>query len=175
MKSLEFEARTEREVTTGGMAYVDQANIPDVDDSEDPRAGDAPPELYVKADFDTMVVEKNRALMGGKVIDSTHKTFIGQWVQLVVEDNGRDPRVPDQLTWAFCQPQNRTWVPSDADWKDDDGAYLSWWATDAERKDDVGIPSVNLLAEEKSCPVFSLALYSFAEIQKPEGDIVVEP
>lgn len=173
-KSVELDARTdERGVTTGFMSFVDAAKIPDVDDPEDPRAGEAPPELSIKAELDSLTVEKNRALMSGIIRDSSHRTYIGKWVQLVVEDNGREP---DKLTWWFCAPPAGSWIPSDAERKDDDGAYLRWWATDAERKDDVGIPSKNLLpSEEKACQVYPLWLYSFAEILKWEGDIIVKP
>jgi hypothetical protein len=174
VKSVEFDAKTdERGTTTGQMTFTDQARVPDVDDPEDPRAGDAPPDFYMKAELDSLTVEKNRALMSGTVRDSSHKTYVGKWVQLVVEDNGREP---DKLTWWFCKPPATGWVPSDAERKDDDGAYLRWWATDAERKDDVGIPSKNLIpGEEKSCQVYPLSVYSFADVMKWEGDIIVQP
>lgn len=176
-KHVEFDARTDAKGTTAGlMTFIDQAKIPDVDDVEDPRAGDAPPELYIKAKLDGLKVEKNRALMSGTVLESSHKTYIGRWVQLVVEDNGIDPKVPDRLTWAFCRPRAGGWVPADAERRDDDGAYLRWWATDAERDDDVGIPSVNLLGdEEKSCPAYPLSFYTFVNVRKGEGDIIVQP
>ena len=173
-KYVELDARTdERGVTTGLMTFVDEARIPDVDDAEDPGAGDAPREFYIKAELDGLTVDKNRALMSGTIRDSSHKTYIGRWVQLVVEDNGREP---DRLTWWFCRPTSGTWIPSDAELAFDDGAYWRWWATDAERKDDVGIPSKNLLpSEERGCQVYPLSLYSFAEILKWEGDIIVQP
>lgn len=175
VKSVEFEARTSKGVTTGFMTFVDEAKTPDTEDAEDPHSGDALP-IYIKADLDSLTVEKNRAVMGGIVRDSSHKTYLGKWVQLVVEDNGQELRVPDQLTWSVCASQVRGWVPSDAERKDDDGAYLSWWATDAERKDDVGIPSESLISrEEKGCRIYSLQVYPFADLRKWEGDIVVRP
>lgn len=174
IRSLEFDAKAdERGTTNGKMVYVDPTAVPDTDDAEDPRAGDPPKGFSMTATLDSLTVEKNRALMGGTVVESSHKNYIGKWVQLVVEDNGQELRIPDQLVWAFCKAKPGSWVPSDAELKEDDGAYLSWWATDAERKDDVGIPSRNLLAEEKSCPVLPLSAYVFAEPQKWDGDIVV--
>lgn len=176
VKYIEFEAVTdERGVTTGSLAFVDPARIPDSEDPDEaPR--DAPPELYIKADLDGLTIEKNRAILRGMVRDSSHRTYLGKWVQLVVEDNGESLRLPDQLTWRFCQRQPAGWVPSDADRDDDRGAYLSWWATDADRKDDVGIPSVSLLPKEDSgCVVYPLAVYPFANLVKWEGDIVVQP
>jgi hypothetical protein len=173
VKYIEFDASAE---SMGTMTFIDQARIPDSDDPEDPRQGDPPAELYVKAELYDLTVEKNRAVMNGAVVDSSHSTYIGKWVQLVVEDNWEDPRLPDQLTWSFCTRRTTGWVPSDAELPYDDGAYLHWWATDAERKDDVGIPSPNLLPEEeRSCRIYPIWLYSFPEIHKWEGDIVVKP
>jgi hypothetical protein len=177
IKSVDFDATTDgRGSTTGQMTFTDEAKIPDVDDSEDPRAGDPPPQFYIKATINDMTVEKNRALMNGTVVDSSHKTYIGKWVQLVVEDNGNGLETPDHLTWTFCRSQSQGWIPSDAELPRDDGAYLSWWATDAERKDDVGIPSPSLLPkEDKSCPVLSIWSYAFANVSKWDGDIIVKP
>ncbi len=176
IKSVEFAASTDsRGFTSGQMTFLDPAPIADVDDPEDPRAGEPFGELYLKAEFDVLTIEKNRALMSGIVRDSSHKTYIGRWVQLVVEDNGDNSREPDRIIWSFCKPPEGGWIPSDAERKDDDGAYLRWWATDAELKDDVGIPSVNLLgnSEERSCRVYPLFSYAFLEPLKWDGDVVV--
>lgn len=176
IRSLEFDASTdERGTTTGKMTFTDESRIPDTDDPEDPRAGDPLPSFAMTATLDHLTVEKNRALLSGTIVESTHKSYVGKWVQLVVEDNAENPRVPDQLVWRVCTSVPKGWVPSDADRKDDDGAYLKWWATDLERKDDVGIPSVDLLAEEKSCPVLPLSAYAFAAVEKWDGDIIVRP
>lgn len=174
IKYVDFEARSDGKVTTGPLVFTDDAWISDFD-VEDPEPGDSPPQLYVKAALDSMTVEKNQAILGGTVTDSSHRSYIGRWVQLVVEDGGDNPEVPDRLTWRFCQPPPGSWVPSDAELPRDDGAYLRWWATDAERKDDVGIPSTDLLAGQTSCPVLPLGVYLFAEPLKWEGDIIVQP
>jgi hypothetical protein len=175
IKSVEFSASTDdRGKTTGSLTFTDEAAIPDVDDPEDPRAGDAPRGFYLKADLDTLTVDKNRALMGGFVRDSDHVTYIGKWVQLVVEDNGLDTRIPDRVVWTFCNSPSQGWVPSDAELTNDNGAFLHWWATDAERKGDVGIPSVDLLGKNTSCPVYPVWLYDFADLLKWDGDIVVQ-
>jgi hypothetical protein len=175
VKSVDFDASTDSKGTTRGyLTLTDEAAIPDVDDPEDPRAGDAPKSFYIKADLDTLTVEKNRAVMGGTVRDSDHVNYIGTWVQLVIEDNGLNREIPDNLTWSFCKPQASAWVPSDAELKNDNGAYLHWWATDAERKDDVGIPSVDLLGKTTSCPVYPFFTYSFADLLKWDGDMIVQ-
>jgi hypothetical protein len=175
-RSVELDARSdERGRATGHLTFIDQSKIPDGDDVEDPRSDDAPPELYIRAELDGLTIEKNRALVSGTIMDSSHRSYIGKWVQLVVEDNGDNLRVPDRLTWAFCRPSVERWVPTDADRKDDDGAYLRWWATDADRDDDVGVPSIDLLADESGCRIHPLSSYSFAEVLKKEGDLIVQP
>lgn len=175
-RTLEFAASTDsRGYTSGGMTLIDAAGAVD-SDAEETDPEERPFELYVKADFHELTVEKNRAVMNGRIVDSSHRTYLGKFVQLVVEDNGVESRTPDQLVWRFCQPQPGGWIPSDAELDRDDGAFLSWWATDAERKDDEGIPSRNLIpGEEKSCPVFPFQAYSFASLLKWEGDLVVIP
>ncbi|HKV13222.1 MAG TPA: hypothetical protein VJ725_34095, partial [Thermoanaerobaculia bacterium] len=176
VRSLEFDASTdERGTTAGKMTFTDESRIPDAEDPEDPRAGDPLPSFAMTASLDQMTIEKNRALLSGTIVESTHKSYVGKWVQLVVEDNAENPRLPDRLVWKVCTPVPKGWVPSDAERKDDDGAYLHWWATDLERKDDVGIPSVDLLAGEKSCSVLPLSAYAFADVQKWDGDIIVRP
>lgn len=174
---IEFSATTDREGnTTGGMAYHDPSRIPDDDNDGDPppKPGDMPSEFYIKADFNGMTVEKNRAMMNGVIVDSSHRTYVGRWVQLVVEDNAENRELPDQLSWQICKPEPGGWIPSDFEVKGDNGAYLSWWATDAERKDDVGIPSKDLIPGSlKSCQIHPLSAYSFHTLYKWEGDIVV--
>ena len=174
IKYVDFEARSDGKTTDGQLTFTDEAWISDYD-PEDPRPGDSPRELFVKASLDSLTVERNQAMLGGTVTDSSHRSYIGKWVQLVVEDNGEGVEVPDRLTWSFCQPPPGSWVPVDAENPRDDGAYLRWWATDAERKDDVGIPSTDLLAKPTGCPVHLLAVYPFADLIKWEGDIVVQP
>ncbi|MFP5284631.1 MAG: hypothetical protein ACLGI9_02735 [Thermoanaerobaculia bacterium] len=174
IKYVDFEARSDGKVTTGQLTFTDEAWISDFD-VEDPRPGDSPPQLYLKASIDSLTVERNQAILGGTVRESSHRSYIGRWVQLVVEDNGNGLEVPDRLAWRLCQPPPGSWVPSDADNPRDDGAYLRWWATDAERKDDVGIPSVDLLAKQTSCPLLPLGVYHFAEPLKWEGDLIVQP
>lgn len=174
VKAVDFNAwNDERGFASGQITFTDQALFPDSDDAEDPRAEGT--SLVIRASVEDLRVEKNRALMNATVVDSSHKTYIGARIQFVVEDNTDDLRVPDRLTWTFCRPQTTGWVPSDAELKYDDGAYLSWWATDAERRDDVGVPSINLLANaEQTCPIFPISSYAFADITKAEGDISVK-
>ena len=177
-KSIEFSASLdERGDATGQMTFRDQTFIPerDVDgvviDDDKEETGS---EFYLTASLDSLKVERNRAVMGGTITDSSHKDFVGRWVQLVVEDNGAGDSEPDKLSWQVFRPEEARWIPADAELKDDEGAWWKWWATDAEREDDAGVPSPNIIpGSSKGCPVFPLSSYEFAEVVTGEGDIRV--
>lgn len=175
MKYLEFDVKGgERGAATGYMVFTDAAKIvvQDPDGNGEPSR-DEPVEFFMKAEFDAMTVEKNRALISGVVRDSSHRSYIGKWVQLVIEDND-GVEVADKFLWSFCEPEPGGWIPSDAELKDDQGAFLSWWATDAERRDDVGIPSPSLIPGSlKACKAQSLQSYEFANILKGDGAISI--
>ena len=174
-KQIEFEAtRDERGTTLGQMTYRDQAGIVEREDDapgEPPES--KPEEFFMTADLDSLSIEKNRALMGGVIRDSSVRSYIGKWVQLVVEDNGENLETPDKLSWCFCKPEEGGWIPQDAEDPRDQGAYLSWWATDAELSDDKGVQSTNIIpGTRRGCPTFPLGSYRFPKI-KGEGQIQV--
>ena len=175
-KYLEFDAKSgERGAATGYMIFNDEANLvfQDVDGNGDVPKEESVP-FTMKAEFESMTIEKNRAVINGVIRDSSYRSYIGKFVQLVVEDNdGVD--VPDKFVWSFCQPEPGGWIPQDAEDPNDRGAFLSWWATDAERKDDAGIPSPNLIPGSlKSCKIHPLPAYEFAPIFKGDGVITIK-
>ena len=174
-KSFEFDARSDdKGGATGFMLFNDEAKVvfQDVDGTDDiPR--DEPVPFTMKASLDAMTIEKNRAIMNGVISDSSYRSYIGKWVQLVIEDND-GVEVPDKFVWTFCTPEPGGWIPQDAEVPGDRGAFMSWWATDAERKDDVGIPSPNLIPGSlKSCKVYPIRAYEFAPILKGDGVITI--
>ena len=172
-KTVEFDARWDGQgATTGRMTFRDEARIveQDVDGTGD-RLEESSSEFYMTADLDSLTIENNRAVMGGTVRESSHPSYVGKWVQLVVEDNSE---TPDQLTWCFCQPEPGGWTPVDAEDPRDEGAWARWWATDAEREDDRGVQSANIIPGNRtSCPTFSLSAYEFPEA-RGEGQIQVQ-
>jgi hypothetical protein len=174
-KYLEFDATSDdKGGATGYMIFNDEAPVifQDVDGTGEPR--DEPLPFTMKAEFSSMTIEKNHALINGVVRDSNYPGYIGKWVQLVIEDND-GIRVPDRFVWSFCQADPGGWIPSDFEVPGDRGAFMSWWATDAERKDDVGIPSPNLIPGSlKSCRVYPLAGYDFASFFKGDGTITIK-
>lgn len=176
-KSVEFNATSdERGVTTGQMTFRDEAGVIEQDPDGEGGHREGSAEFYITAFLDTLTIDRNRAVMSGTVADSNIRSYIGKWVQLVVEDNGDGREEPDKLTWCFCQPEERGWVPADAEVRGDQGAYSQWWATDAEREDDRGVQSTNIIPGSRtSCKVFPLSAYPFAEVRTGEGQIQVQP
>jgi hypothetical protein len=174
LKAFEFEARTdEKGNTTGFMKFTDEAKImfEDVDGTGDPQ--DEPGQFFMTAALDSMKIEKNTAVISGVVRESSHRSYVGKWIQLVIEDND-GTRVADQFGWSFCQPDLGGWIPSDAEVPGDNGAFMKWWATDAERKDDVGVPSPNIIPGSlKACVVHPVRAYEWATIFKGDGDIKI--
>jgi hypothetical protein len=155
----------------GQLTITDEApiNYQDVDGTgdktEDVRG------YYIKAEFDSMTVSKNKAVMSGIVRDSSVRDYIGQRVLLTVVDNGDNTRVADQVTWGVYKQIDRGWVASDAERKEDEGVGLRWWATDAERKDDVGYAMPK--DEKTTTQSFPVAAYTYWDIAKAAGDILV--
>ena len=176
-KSVEFSATSdERGATTGQMTFRDEAPIIEQDVDGVGGHNERSSEFFMMAVLDTLTIDRNRAVMSGTVADSNIRSYIGKWVQLVVEDNGDGREEPDKLTWCFCQPEEGGWVPADAEVREDQGAYSQWWATDAEREDDKGVQSTNIIPGNKtSCKVFPLSAYPFADVRTGEGQIQVQP
>jgi len=173
-KYVEFNATSdERGTTTGQMTFKDEAVIVEQDPDGEPKGGSGA-QFYMTASLNSLTIDGNRALLGGTIVESSNSSYVGQWVQLVVEDNGTER--PDRLTWCFCQPEKGGWVPADAEVSGDEGAWWKWWATDAEVKDDAGVQSTNIIPGNKtSCKVLPLSAYPFAEIKSGEGQIQVQP
>jgi hypothetical protein len=175
-KYFEFDARTDdRGTTTGYMVLNDEAKVlfADVDGTgEFPR--DEEVAFSMKADLDGMTIEKNRAIISGVVRDSSYPSYIGKWVQLVIEDND-GIEVRDRFGWSVCQPEMGGWIPQDSEVPGDRGAFMSWWATDSERKDDVGIPSPNIIPGSlKACRANPLASYDYVSFLKGDGVIQIK-
>jgi hypothetical protein len=172
-KSIEFSAQTdERGATTGQMTFSDEARISDRDPDDVDQRDDPPASFFVTATFDALTIDRNRAVINGVVRDSSNRSVIGQWVQLIVEDNGTEG---DQVNWRFCAALPGGWVPFDAEDPRDEGAWWHWWATDFENRDDVGMDSPSVMPGlARSCESVSLATFSFLET-RGEGQIEVRP
>lgn len=171
-KQVEFNATSDGQSATGQMTLRDEAKATDQDPEDEERREDSSAEFSMIADLDSLTIENNRALLGGTVRESSHRSYIGKWVQLVVEDNGDEP---DKLSWRLCQPEPGGWTPVDAEDPKDEGAWWKWWATDAEQKEDRGVQSTNVIpGTRRGCATYPLSSYEFPE-ERGEGQIQIQP
>ncbi len=176
IRYLEFDVSTDgRGATSGYMLFTDETKVSMKDvDPDGPPPREESIQFSMKADFDSMMIEKNRAVISGVIRESSHPGYLGKWVRLVIEDND-GVEVLDKFGWSFCAQEEGGWIPSDAEDPNDRGAFMSWWSTDAERKDDVGIPSPNLIPGNlKGCKSYPTLAYDFVEFAKGDGAISIK-
>ncbi|HEX8139608.1 MAG TPA: hypothetical protein VF544_18760 [Pyrinomonadaceae bacterium] len=177
-KNLDFVAVTNRDGSASGrMSFSGPAEFPDQDVDGTGKGGFSGriENLQIDAEFDGLVVDRNRAVMSGTVVGSTLGDYVGQRVLLVVEDNGAgiEDKAADKLTWGVYKPAETGWIPSDAEVKDDRGWSMTWLATDAERRDDKGFQ----ITREWSLTThtFPVSSYDFVDPASGAGNITVKP
>jgi len=176
-KAIEFAARGNGDGTASGrITFSGPSEFPDQDVDGDGTGGFSGrlEDLQITAEIDGMAVERNRAVMSGVVTGSTLSDYIGQRVLLVVEDNGDGiAREGDKFSWGLYKPQEISWIPSDADLREDNGWSMTWIATDADRRDDEGIQITREWV--RNCQSFPLSSYDFVDVTDGEGNIQVQP
>jgi hypothetical protein len=177
-KNLDFTAVTNRDGSaTGRMSFSGPAEFPDQDVDGTGKGGFSGriENLQIDAEFDGLVVDRNRAVMSGTVVGSTLSDYIGQRVLLVVEDNGLgiEDKAADKLTWGVYKPAETGWIPEDAEVKGDRGWSMTWLATDAERRDDKGVQITRDWS--LTTQTFPVSSYDFVEPSSGAGDIIVKP
>lgn len=167
-RMVEFSAREGADGQAAGeMMFSDPSAVPVEDPDEQERVKTEG--VLVKARFDCMQINENRAVIGGEIYESNVLSTVGRRVLLVVEDNGLER---DRLMWGIFQQPAKGWEPKDAERDDDEGARMKWIATDFERRDDVGIPSD--LSKMVTCKSFPLEAFEFPEIKTSGGDLQVQ-
>lgn len=176
-KTIEFDVRTDSSGNTAGeMTFSGQTELSDQDlDGDGSLGSSGQTEFEIKANFDCLSINGNRAVMSGVVTGATFNNLQGQRLLLVVEDNGEGVKAsePDRFTWGIYSTVTQSWVPVDAEREDDIGASLTWIAKDAEREDDPGIPSNK--STIISCQSFPVSSYSLVDLNHGDGNIQVKP
>lgn len=174
-RTIEFNAKgLSSGRASGDLALTEPLALPDqdVDGAGVPEVKETT--LSLRVDVDCLTVERNRAVLGGRVRESNVQSYVGRRMLLTLEDNAEaENPAPDRYTFGFYGSASPAWVPSDAELKFDPGVGLTWVATDAERDDDKGISSQP--REQGDCQGFPLASYELEELPKNGGDIQVKP
>jgi hypothetical protein len=170
--TVKYEAAGEGTFASGRMTFTGSFDRTQKGDED---TGPSIDYLEITVSLDCHRVERNAAATTGVVSSSNDPDYLGARVLLAVEDNGDDDKEhPDRFTWGlYKQTKDPEWTPSDAELKDDRGAFMTWWATDAEREDDKGVDSKR--STKVDCQSFSFENYEFEAIAAGTGGIVVKP
>ena len=148
-----------------GAASVDKA-------SEDANADSIGP-FFLKAEFDCLTIEGNKAVMSGSVTEASSESYVGRRVLVVAQENGgsEDPSKRDKLTWGIYRNKRNDWLAVDSE-RPDEQVGQSWIATDSERQDDDGVPSNK--EEVVGCQSFPISAFSFLNANQGKGTVRVK-
>lgn len=166
-RHIEFHAELNASGTpTGETIFRD--NVTSTVDSGLPKP------LFLKAEFDCLVVEGNQAVMSGAVTESSWEQYIGRRVLIVAQENGgaKSSTKRDKITWGVYRTQKNDPLVVDAE-RPNEVSSKSWLASDAERPDDEGAPSNKEMGV--GCQSFPLSSYTFISAKLGQGSVRIKP
>jgi hypothetical protein len=175
IRHIEFHARRSPDGTVSGETTFRDDAVVSTGNAKNPESTAASTSFFFKADFDCLVINKNKAVMSGAITESSSRRYVGQRVLVVAQDNGgaTDSSKTDRLTWGVYHSDKKWWVPSDSERPADEISQLSWIATDSERPDDEGVPSDK--EQIVGCQSFPLTSFSFINAKQGHGNVRVRP
>lgn len=172
---IDFNAVEQSDGSTVGEMTFEEDRIPS-EKSSQPDDQPTPSKLYLKAQFDCLLIKSNKAVMSGTVSEANVPGYIGRRVLLVAEDNNQNPdgRKQDRLTWGLYSIPKTDWRVTDSERSEDEqGVAPTWTAQDAERTDDTG-----MLANQSQvigCQSYPLSAFTFMDEKHGHGKIHVRP
>ena len=172
---IEFHATRSIDGRVSGEAIFRDDSVVNVEKPSEAVSSDAAQSFFLKADFDCLVINKNKAVMSGSITDSSSRHYVGRRVLVVAQDNGgaTDSSKTDRLTWGIYLSDKKWWVASDSERPADEVSQLSWIASDSERADDEGVPSDK--EQIVGCQSFPLSSFSFINAKQGHGRVRVRP
>lgn len=171
-RSIEFKASLASDgTTTGEVVFKDTTPTPaSAGESTDTKSSSST--FFLKAEFDCLVVQANKAIMSGNITESSVKYYVGRRLILVAQDNGGgvNLRARDKLTWGVYRPTKKDWLVTDSE-RPDEAPSNAWVATDAERPELSGV----FLDQEEivGCQTFPLSSFSFLDAGLGRGTVHV--
>lgn len=173
-RHIEFHASKDKNGNTiGETIFRDRSTSDTKSGGEDQSPMDSSSLFWLKAQFDCLVIDGNRAVMGGSVTESNSR-LIGHRLLLVVQDgDASTPRERDKLTFGIYRPAGKDWVAIDSERPDDDAPPVQWIAQDSEREDDEPVSSQK--SDVTRCDSFPISVFSFISANLGRGSIEVKP
>lgn len=173
VRSIEFSATSDANGKTSGEVMFRDTE-PVKTHTEQNSTEEAATPFFLKAEFDCLTVQDNRAVMVGNVIESSVPQYVGRRFLLVAQDSGDDPKAKDRLTWGLYRPSRKAWAALDSERSsDEEPAPGAWVATDSERPDEPGISSNK--EELIGCQTFPVSSFSFVDTKHGRGSVQVRP
>lgn len=144
---------------------VGQPNPASESSSETPRP------FFLKAEFDCLVINGNKAMMSGAVTESSLEQYVGRRIVIVAQENGgpEDSSTRDKLTWGVYRNNKKQWLPGDSERPEEASGQGSWLATDSEREDDPGALSTK--DEVVGCQTVPLSAFAFVDAGQVRGKV----
>lgn len=175
-RNIEFTARVGADgTTTGAVTFQDTSPVSqtETNGNNDLNSSDRP--FSLRAEFDCLTIEGNKAVMSGTVTESSLERHIGSRLLLVAHDGNTaaNPSGRDRLTWGVYRTLKKDWFPTDSERLEDSETSIAWIAIDAERPEDVGM--VTNKSDEIGCRTFPFSSFSFIDAKHAHGDIQVRP
>ena len=172
-KTLEFNAQLAADDSTSGeMIFREvETRVPAAsDDATEPQSNKP---LFIRAEFDCLVVDGNKAVMSGGVTEASADRYIGRRIVLAVEDNGNGdiPGKRDRLTWGIYRTIRESPSPIDIDQPDGPAGPISWISKDIDRDDDPGVLSNT--RQEIGCRTFPISSFTFISANLGKGEVHV--
>ena len=169
-RSIEFNAEITPEGKTIGEVVFQEKNKTNA--TGESKADEKP--LFLRAECDCLLVNANKAVMSGSIVQSSVESYVGRRLLLVAQDNGgtENPLKRDRLTYGLYRLATRNWVVTDSE-RPDESSPVSTVATDAERPDDVAVRSDR--TSDVGCQTFPLSSFSFLDAATSRGTVRVRP
>jgi hypothetical protein len=178
-----LEKGVKRHIEFRAVKYPDGAVSGETNFRDDGPASDAPTEtdadgalknFFLRAEFDCLVIEGNKAVLSGAVSQSSSEKYVGRRVLLVAQHNGGPEGSPtrDKLTWGIYRIPRTDWLVTDAERPEDLGGQ-TWIASDAERPGDEGVPSYR--DNTIGCQSFPISSFSFINASQGKGSVQIKP
>ncbi len=173
---IQFHANRATDGTTSGETIFRDVVSENV--TRPTASADGSPEtakvLFMKADVDCLVIEDNKAMMSGSIVESTLPQYVGRRVLIVAQEDRlrKGTEKHDRLTWGVYRNTQPNWIAQDQE-RPDEPTNLSWIATDAERPEDEGTPSNKETLV--GCHTFPLSSFAFFNTKQGHGSVSVKP
>lgn len=173
--TIDFDVRAERDGTTvGEMAFLRNPKTPDSTATGEAALLETKTGFFFKANFDCLVIDGNKAVISGKVTESSSERYLDRRVLLVVQDNGHGskPGARDKLTWGLYKAPVDNPLATDFE-RPNEQESGAWVASDLERPDDTGL--ISQKNQQIGCHSFPLSSFSFFNAIQGHGNIQVRP